>query len=37
MKSFESYPKDSEMISLMKEREDYPAATIIGPEMYTSV
>ena len=25
------------MISLMKEREDNPAATLIGPEIYTSV
>ena len=27
-KSFESYSKDPEMISLMKEREDSPAATL---------
>ena len=36
-KSFEAYSKDPEMISLMKEREDNPAATLIGPEIYTSV
>ena len=33
-KSFEAYSKDPEMISLMKEREDNPAATLIGPEIY---
>ncbi len=32
-----AYSKDPEMISLMKEREDNPAATLIGPEIYTSV
>ena len=31
-KSFEAYSKDPEMISLMKEREDNPAATLIWPE-----
>ena len=36
-KSFESYSKDPEMISLMKEREDSPAAKLIGPEIYTGV
>ena len=36
-KSFETYSKNPEMISLMKEREDNPAATLIGPEIYTSV
>ena len=36
-KSFESYSKDPEMISLMKEREDSPAATVIGPEIYTGI
>ena len=36
-KSFEAYSKDPEMISLMKEREDNPAAILIGPEIYTSV
>ena len=33
-KSFEPYPKDPEMISLMKEREDNPAAIIIGPDVH---
>ena len=33
-KSFEAYSKDSEMISLMKEREDNPAAIIIGPDVH---
>ena len=36
-KSFEAYSKDPEMISLMKEREDNPAATLIGPEIYAGV
>jgi len=36
-KSFEAYSKDPEMISLMKEREDNPAATLIGPEIYAAV
>ncbi len=36
-KSFESYSKDPEMVALMKEREDNPAATLIGPEIYTGV
>tara|TARA_E500000331_G_C17009719_1_gene605833 strand:- start:100 stop:717 length:618 start_codon:yes stop_codon:yes gene_type:complete len=36
-KSFEAYSKDPEMISLMKEREDNPAATLVGPEIYAGV
>ena len=36
-KSFEAYSKDPEMVSLMKEREDNPAATLVGPEIYAGV
>ena len=35
--SFNEMSKDPSRVALMKEREDNPAATLIGPEIYTSV